>query len=165
MIRKAFPHIAVLLLIGLTWCKNSAADNAAKIGAILKPFAGEWVVVSLDRGGKRSSAQEMQDIRVTVEGDRFTIVELRGSRAFAGGRSVRDVFTEDYTLQVDPAQPLGEINFAYLSPSDLLGQTRPGLYAFEENQLKICLAESGGSRPTDFTAGNKVQVLVLESKK
>jgi uncharacterized protein (TIGR03067 family) len=153
------PGVAFLLLL-LTGCGK---NDAAKVEDILKPFAGEWTVVSLDRHGKKTSGADLKDITVTVENDRLTMVEIGASQGGAGPVSVREVNTTMYALQVDPAKPAGEINFAYAS-GDLLGQTMEGIYELDGANLKICLANPSSPRPSQFESGETRTLMVLERK-
>src|SRR5689334_10030903 len=132
----AFLVSAVALLVALPGCKPT--ESGKSVDTILEPFAGDWVVVSLDRSGKGSSSQALKDITVSVEKDRFMMVEVGAVKSSAGSTSSREVHTSVYALQVDPAQPDGEINFAYAS-GESLGQVRAAIYAFEGDTLKICM--------------------------
>ena len=167
MFAKALQPITVGLLliglVGLAGCRKSKVDTSAKAEAILAQFAGGWVVVSLDRSGKSSTAEAMRDITVTVDKDKFTMVEIKGPDRGTGGLSVRSVHTDEYAIQLDPGTPQGEINFAYAS-GDRLGQTRHGIYVFDGNTLRLCLAEPGTPRPTAFNPGENVTLLILERK-
>jgi len=153
-----------LLLIGLAGCKKSKVEESSvKVEEVLANLAGEWEVVEFDRSGVKTSLQAMQEISVTVQKDKLTLVEIKGARADSGPLNVREVSADEYTLQIDPAKAGEEINFAYAS-GDNVGQTRYSIYNIDGNKLKLCMAVPGEPRPTAFTTGKGVTVLVLERK-
>ena len=156
--RRPLVRIAIFsLLLFQTACSQS--PNKPMEDAV-KSFAGNWKVVSLERSGEKSNADAVKDMVVTLEGDKFRFVEMTGPGRGTEEAKARDVHSEEYVFQVNPAKT-GDIDFVYSAGEDR-GKSRSGLYAFDGAMLKICLASVGGSRPTQIASGDDVTVFVLE---
>lgn len=118
-------------------------DAGADILEILRPLAGEWELVEFNRAGRRSEPEELRAGWATIRDDTLKLVEVRGRG------SARPTYLDEFVLQVDPANPNGQMDFAYRLGKEA-GQTRPGIYALDGDTLKLCLAEPGADRPTEF---------------
>lgn len=154
-------RIFAVIIAGLLPIGCGKAGSKPSVENILRPFEDKWSVVSLDRNGVKSTVEQLRSIAVTVEKDRFRMVEIKGRPRAGGGPSSMEVRAEEYALQVDPSKPTGEIDFAYAS-GEHLGKTRFGIFAFEGNKLTICLGEPGDARPTQFAPGGNITLIVLE---
>ena len=146
--------LASLLLV------QAACSSSDPMADILKSFAGNWKVASLDRNGKQSDADALKDMNVTVAGDRFSFTEMSGAARKKDDVATRSAKSEEYVIQVNPAQK-GEIDFVYAAGENE-GKSRPGLYQLEGQTLKIGLAAPGNPRPTQIAPDRDITVFVLE---
>lgn len=147
--------IAVLAVLCLqAGCGRSSKDPMKD----LKPFAGTWKVVALDRNGEKSDTDALKDMTVKVEGDKFKFVENSKSESGPEAVTARSINTEEYVLQVNPAKA-GDIDFINAAEND---KSRFGLFDFQGNTLRICLASIGKPRPGQIASGDDVTIFVLE---
>jgi uncharacterized protein (TIGR03067 family) len=154
MARKTYVSSVFLLwLLGALGCARPTLEEK------LKPFQGTWAVVSLNRAGKDSDDAALKNITVLIEKDRLRLFELKG-----GGPAMQ-VSVEEYLVQMDPLNTSGDVDLVCYS-GDNAGLTRLGIFAREDDKLKLCLAEVGGPRPTEFagTASPPVTLIVLRPK-
>jgi uncharacterized protein (TIGR03067 family) len=109
------------------------------------PFQGNWKWA--DAGGKRS-------IQAAFEKDLVQIVEQTGTKA----RRIKGTF------RVNPPATSGEIDIVETSGANV-GKTRLGVFAFEGDTLKICLADLEIARPAGFVEQEGCTLMVLERVK
>jgi uncharacterized protein (TIGR03067 family) len=108
---------------------------------------GKWTVLSVQRGGKID--EHFQGALRTIDGDRYTL-------ALRNGETLRG------TLTVDPEARTLDMRVAN---GEFEGKTLRGIYEITGEVLKLCFAEPGRDRPTDFksTPGSGT-VLVLQER-
>jgi uncharacterized protein (TIGR03067 family) len=117
----------------------------------LDKYHGTWVLVAEEFHGKNVPADgitgELKDLSYTVRGDKL-VFSSRGESRSA-------------TVKLDPNT----------SPKtyDLLrddGRVLKGIYAWDGETIKICSADDGGDRPTDFKteAGSLNRIRVWKRK-
>jgi uncharacterized protein (TIGR03067 family) len=110
-----------------------------------KTLAGKWTLVTLERDGKAD--ESMKGATRTHTGDKYTIT-VPGGQTISG------------TFKADAGKSPPTID---LMPSEgrYKGQTLPGIYLIESDQLKICFASKPGDpRPTDFAPKPGVVIAV-----
>jgi uncharacterized protein (TIGR03067 family) len=95
-------------------------------------FQGTWVVILGEREGVKISEQSEKEIRVVIEGDRYSLM--------------REDRTQSGTFTLDPSRTPKTID---IRPDD--GKTVLGIYTIEGDTQKVCFSEYGRDRPTDFT--------------
>jgi uncharacterized protein (TIGR03067 family) len=134
----------VLLLIpALVWA--DAKDDAK---AELKKFAGTWKVLSVEADGKKIPDEEREKARLIFDGENVTFKEF-------GGKD------DKKTFKIDPSKKPATIDIE--GPAGEKEGVK-GIYKFEDGKLTICASDKG-ERPTEFKAGDKVVLLVLEKEK
>ncbi len=121
--------------------KGGGKEKSSGAGAALKKFQGAWVVVSAEKGGEKIPDEFIKTIKITFTEDRLKF-EL-------GGES------KDGTFKVDPTQKPAAID---LSVDDKKAE---GIYAFEGDNLKVCIGEPGQARPKEFSGAGADQMLVV----
>jgi uncharacterized protein (TIGR03067 family) len=118
-----------------------------------KAFQGTWQTVGTNRNGNKVVA--------VFEKDQFQINEIQDTAAvqtisLSGG-------TEKGQFQLNAAATPPQIDLVYLD-GDNQGKSRPGIYAVENDQIKMCLAAVGEARPTEFAEKENVSLMVFERK-
>jgi uncharacterized protein (TIGR03067 family) len=145
---KALIAASLILLSGFL------ALHAGEPASDLDRLQGTWLVVSLSEKGKPIAAKETDALEIVIDKDTFT--------TFEKGKIV-----VKYQLKLDSAKSPKHINFTYLVGDDK-GKTELGIYAFEKDQIKLCLDEDNKGRPTVFegkgTEGCSVIVLKKKEK-
>jgi uncharacterized protein (TIGR03067 family) len=128
--------LLTLLAVGLLSAADPAKDDANKKD--LEQMQGDWAAVSAVRNGAKVADDEIQVIFWTVKGNEATFYIF--DKAW-----MKETFTLDATKKprtIDMVSPMGPDK----------GKPKLGIYEIDKNTLKICLAESGKDRPTDFAA-------------
>lgn len=139
-----------LILVLLAGC-SGAPDYGTK------PFQGRWVVVesgaSKKKGEKEVVFENDTVTLATVHEQSDTRVEIVGNSQSSG----------KHTFTVDASKNPGHID-VFLLDGPLAGKSRPGIFAFEGDRLKIALAEVDKDRPADFVAAPKTTLMILERR-
>ena len=152
-----FRHSFTLLAIGLVVLTGCSRQPAPDDGT--KSFQGTWDIMDATgaKTGKQaifekdtfqvqSFAQEKEEAKATIQADEANNIE----------RSV---------VQIDLTQTPPHIT---LVPIEGLnnGKPRDGIFEFEgDDKIKICVAHYELPRPTDFNAGSKTTLLILQRAK
>lgn len=124
--------IAMLIPAGLL--AGEAGQGSSEARNDPAAFQGKWTVLSVVREGKIDAA--FTGATRTVTGNRYSLAP-RSRPPITG------------TMVIGPQA--GRIDL-YPAVGDFQGQTLRGIYAFEGNTLKICFAEPGRERPTEFVS-------------
>ena len=142
-----FVALSIFLLIVVPARADKPKD--AEIKKDVEKFQGKWTVASIEENGKLEPADEVAKFEVTVKDAQFTI-------------KIKDVATKELTIKLDPAQKPAAID---LVPKDDKEKTVLGIYKLDGDTLTICGTDEKKERPTEFTAGKGVTLLVLKRAK
>jgi uncharacterized protein (TIGR03067 family) len=143
MTRQAF----LLGLLSLALGAHATRAGAPKGGAgkdDLRKLAGNWVATHYEEGGTASPVKPGHPHRLTVAGNRFTLVHVLD---VVGGTPVTD--RNAGTLKLDPAKSPKEMDLAFTEGSDK-GTTSPAIYELKGNELTVCIVPPNRPRPTEF---------------
>lgn len=144
-----YRTLSVLFLLG-SFCLLNAGENDSD----LDKLQGLWQIVSLVEKGKAIPSTETDPLEITIAKDKFSVSE-KGKVAV------------EYTIKVDPTKTPKAIDFTH-EGGENKGKTEPGIYTFENGQLKLILDEDRKGRPTVFegkeTASYSVMVLKKKGK-
>jgi uncharacterized protein (TIGR03067 family) len=110
-----------------------------------------WVVVSLTENGKAVPAKETELLELVIDKDTVTTYEK--------GKVV-----VQYRIKLDPTKTPKAIDFTHLVGDDK-GKTEPGIYAFDEDQLKMSIDDNKKGRPTVFEGKESLEYSVIVLKK
>ncbi|WP_417387117.1 TIGR03067 domain-containing protein [Gimesia sp.] len=142
--------LAVVFMLLSSMLSIASADDA-KEAAIKKDrqqIAGTWRVVSLEVNGVKSSETEAKKITVMNGVDGSWVLRSEGNEIGQG------------TTTLDPTQSPKAIDIKSTTGPNQ-DKAIPGIYKLEKNTRKLCFAQAGHTRPTEFssTAANQ-QILV-----
>jgi uncharacterized protein (TIGR03067 family) len=129
----------LLVLVAGLLAAPAAKDEAAK-----DKIEGTWVVVSATRDGKTND--EIKDDKVTFKDGTIAIKSKNKD--------------ETATYKVDGAKKPKEIDITHEGGKVLLG-----IYSVEGDKLKVCLCMSEGKRPTEFSAKEGSECMLVELKR
>lgn len=113
-----------------------AADDVSR--ADLEKLQGEWVMVSAQRDGKEMPAEEAAKMLRVVKGDGYVLT--RDDKVVAKG-----------TIKLDASKTPRAIDVTR-SEGDGAGKSALGIYEVDGDMQKVCLAQPGKDRPTEFSA-------------
>jgi uncharacterized protein (TIGR03067 family) len=137
----------IFVLLGLALATGCAKPPIPDDGTT--PFQGVWHAVGSD--GKKIGKT------VTFTNNLVTITEIKTT-----GKKTQVTSSPRSSFRVDSTTSPAHLDFVILEGADI-GKTRLGIFAFEDHRLKICLADiDAPPRPTNFVAGDKTTMLLLE---
>ena len=151
-------HALLALSVGLLFAltapltADDAKDEAIKKDR--KQYEGTWQVVSLEVDGNKAAEKDSKKITVINEADGTWAVEVEGKVVARG------------TSEIDPAKKPKAVDLK-ATEGDSKGKTALGIYEFADDTRKVCLAQPGKERPTEFssTAGSGHTLSVLKRVK
>lgn len=111
-------------------------DDAAKKD--VARLEGKWALISGQRDGTNVPGFMARTAQCIAVGNESTLI--MSGRVYLKAR---------YTL--DPSQSIKAIDYDVIE-GDLRGQKQQGIYEFNGNTVRICMAAPGRERPTDFSA-------------
>lgn len=142
---------ASLLLAAL--CLVAAAplarDDDAKKD--MDKLQGEWVIISGERDGMPIPKEGLEGIRRTVKGDEFTI--SKDGEVLGKGKYKLDPSKKPKAIDAMTKNENGE------------DVTLQGIYEFDGDTYKVCLAQAGKPRPTEFKTSENSGCTLTVSKK
>jgi uncharacterized protein (TIGR03067 family) len=104
-----------------------------------KKYEGTWQVVYLEVDGNKTPEDDAKKITVVNEADGKWAIEVEG-KVIARG-----------TSEIDPTKKPKTVDLT-VTEGDGRGQTALGIYKFEDDTRKVCLAPAGKERPTEFSS-------------
>jgi uncharacterized protein (TIGR03067 family) len=143
----------LFIVAGALTAADDAKDEAIKKDR--KKYEGTWQVVSLEVEGNKADEEDAKKITVINEADGKWAIEVEGKVMVRG------------TSEIDPVKKPKTVDLT-ITEGDDKGQTALGIYEFaDDNTRKVCLAQAGKERPTEFssTAENKHILAVLKRVK
>ena len=137
-------HASLVLGISLLFAMAASLTAAgdAKDEAIQKDrkkYEGTWQVVSLETDGNKADEEDAKKITVVNEADGKWAIEVEGNIIARG------------TSKIDPTTKPKAVDLTVMEGENS-GQTALGIYEFGDDTRKVCLAEAGKERPTEFAA-------------
>jgi RNA polymerase sigma factor (sigma-70 family) len=112
---------------------------------------GTWRVVSLEEEGKEAPAKMLQKAQVVIKGNKI-VLDLKFKRTACS-----------FTVDAKARPP--RIDLTPANGPDA-GQTIPGIYSLQKDQLKLCLPiNEGKQRPKEFDAPAKSSRVLLVLKR
>lgn len=124
-----------MLLAADSNTKPAAADAGA---TDLTRMQGKWSSASVVRNGERLPDEAAQALFRIVKDDQFTI--YRYNKPVSKGTLKIDATKRPRTIDVTSANLPAGVKAVY------------GIYEFDGERLKVCMAPAGRSRPTRFEA-------------
>lgn len=108
---------------------------------------GVWMVESLERNGQPAGADVTQNFKLSITGEKLKI-ERQGNE-------------REGTIKIDSTKKPKEID---ITVGD---RATKGIYELEGDTLKICQARPGDDRPTELSAkeGSNQMLMVLKREK
>ena len=146
-------HISIIVLtVGLLVAADGHQDDAPK--KELKTFQGTWVLVSAVKDGKKESGGKGTKLAIT--GNKYALTQE--SSAVIGHLG---------TFTLDPAKKPKATDVTVTDGPDK-GKTFLGIYELSSDDYKVCFAQPGKERPTEFSSkkggGNLLQIWKREKK-
>lgn len=132
----------VLTLVAFASITVSAFADAKKDLAAL---AGKWQPVSMELGGYKTPAEQLKNISLTIEGDKFTV-------------TVDDKLDKG-TLKIDKKDKLKTMDIIGTEGPNK-GKTYLAIYEQNGDTLRICYNLDGEQRPTEFKASGGKLLLI-----
>lgn len=150
--KRSSVWAAIACLVVLPFIPAHGKDIAEKDDMDL--FQGGWLLMSAHRDGKAMPKEEVQTVRLTIQGDEFVLekagtVVSRGTFSLNASKRPKEI---DETLAIGPNK----------------GKVFLAIYEIDAEQHRICFGALGKERPRDFCSlagsGNLLQVWKRERK-
>jgi uncharacterized protein (TIGR03067 family) len=125
--------LTAVVTAGLFAPAANQGDDARKE---LEQLQGKWAVVSVERDGKAD--ERWKDAVRTIEGNKYVLAPKEGAKV-------------EGTFKIDPVKK-PKVFDSEPAGGQYKGKTLLGIYAVEGDTLKICFAEPGKDRPTEFAS-------------
>ena len=138
MIRGLFIAAATTLSVQCAMADDKA-ENA------IKALQGEWKIEKMLANGEVVPLEKAEKRFLTIKGNEVIPSD-----------NPKDVAT----IKIDPAQKPAHIDF-----TDTTKETMLGIYELSGETLKLCMANPGEKRPTEFKAPKDSKVLYLVLKR
>jgi uncharacterized protein (TIGR03067 family) len=140
------PRILIALSVGLLIGADAGDDKV--INQEFEKLEGRWVLTSAMNDGKSLPEKEIQSLKVTMRSNRFQLEQER--RLIAEG-----------TITVNAATKPMEMDLIHTSGRSK-GKTYLAIYEIDGDQQRLCFADTGKPRPTEFSSkpgsGHQLQI-------
>jgi uncharacterized protein (TIGR03067 family) len=115
-----------------------AADNPKQedANADLEKLQGTWQIARMEREGERAPNIASGRLRMMFKGNQYAYLE--GNKVLDHGTITLDPSKTPKALDNKPESPIHK------------GETIPGIYRFDGDELDLCFAPAGKERPTEF---------------
>jgi len=130
------PRLLIALSVGLLIGADASEDKVAK--EEFEKLEGGWVLISAMKDGKSLPEKEIKSLRVTMNSNRFQLEQ--DGRLIAEG-----------TFTVNAARTPNEINESHTAGRSK-GKTYLAIHEIDGDQQKLCFADAGKPRPTEFSS-------------
>jgi uncharacterized protein (TIGR03067 family) len=127
----------VFVGFGSLLAAGDAKDEAIKKDR--KKYEGTWQVISLEVDGNQAAEENAKKITVINEADGKWAIEVEGKVVARG------------TSEIDPTKKPKAVDLT-VTEGENSGKTALGIYEFGDDTRKVCLAQPGQERPTEFAA-------------
>lgn len=137
---KIYAHLVVAaasLTVGGGVLSAGGDDEAVKKDR--KQMAGTWRVISYEREGKKTSAEQLEKTRSIISADGKAMVQREGKTIARG------------SIKIDPTKKPKQSEATY-TEGELKGKTVQGIYEVDGDDMRICFSLPGKDRPTEFSS-------------
>ena len=135
-------HALVILavacfIVGSGFLAAGGEDDAIKKDR--KQIAGTWRVISYEKDGKKTSAEQLEKTRTIYSADGKFMVQREGKTVIQG------------STKIDPTKNPKQSEGTY-TEGELKGMTVLGIYEIDGDNMRGCFALPGKDRPTEFSS-------------
>jgi uncharacterized protein (TIGR03067 family) len=141
------PVVALLLAAAVARPQDEASKSD------LKKMDGTWKVTLHEMGGKKTTedVNKKADVQLVIKDGKFTI-SFGGKEAGAG------------TIKLDASKKPKTIDVTTTKgPQE--GKTMQGIYELKGDDMRVCFAQPGDARPTEFGTKEGSSQLLLGYKR
>lgn len=117
---------------------TAGGDNDA-IKKDRKKMEGTWRVISYQKDGKKTPAEQLEKTRSIFNADGTAMVQREGKTIAQGN------------IKIDPSKKPKQSEAIY-TEGELKGKTVLGIYDIDGDNMKICFSLPGKDRPTEFSS-------------
>src|SRR5262249_2703273 len=142
--------VAVGVLLAGSLAAGGADDKEAK------GLKGRWVSEKFVWAGRESEEGEKMILVIGDDSIKWEYVKEMGNTAKASENT--------YTYKLDKSKKPPEIDLT-ITDGGLKGQTFPAIYQLEGDTLKLCCAQPGQKRPTEFASKQESDTIFLILKR
>jgi uncharacterized protein (TIGR03067 family) len=140
--RLAFPTVAAAVFVAAIGCsKNTPIEPSLDLD-------GLWGFVSSEMSGFAAPKEVMEELSWYFHGNEITVTQ--GCDSIPG----------KMTFRIDRRQ--SPVHFDFTIQTDDFGKTSLGICAIDGGQLRICSADPGCPRPTEFRVARNTSLMVLK---
>jgi uncharacterized protein (TIGR03067 family) len=126
--------LVVIVLLALAAVARPQDDAAKKD---LKQMEGTWAVVLEEISGQKTPEESKKvDVKLTVKDGKYTV--LFGDKQAATG-----------TIKLDAGKTPRQID-AIAADGQFKDKAMPGIYEVKGDTMRVCFAQPGKDRPTEF---------------
>jgi uncharacterized protein (TIGR03067 family) len=126
----------------------TSSCNQQRLSEQLTGLEGDWAVVAMRGENESATPTELKGMRWSVKGNEIMGFDPDGSSG-------------KMAFKLDETKNPHWIDISALD-GNRKGETDAGIYSVDGQQLHICLAEIGKSRPGEFRAGPDSWIMELE---